>query len=70
MSILTVMPSGKSIEVAEGTTLLAALLGADIAIPHKCEGQANAALAISTCRKVARAYPRSPARKTKGLIPS
>jgi ferredoxin, 2Fe-2S len=41
MAILTVMPSGKSIEVAEGTTLLAALLGAEVAIPHKCEGQAK-----------------------------
>ena len=27
MSIVTVMPSGQSIEVAEGTTILAALLG-------------------------------------------
>ncbi len=41
MSILTVMPSGQSFEVTEGTTLLAALLGAEIAIPHKCEGQAK-----------------------------
>ena len=30
MSTLTVLPSGKSFEVAEGTTLLAALLGAEI----------------------------------------
>jgi ferredoxin, 2Fe-2S len=41
MSILTVMPSGQSIEVAEGTTILAALLGAAIAVPHKCEGEAK-----------------------------
>jgi len=41
MSTLTVMPSGKSFEVTEGTTLLAALLGAEMAIPHKCEGQAK-----------------------------
>jgi 2Fe-2S ferredoxin len=41
MSLLTVMPSGQTIEVTEGTTLLAALLGADVAIPHKCEGQAK-----------------------------
>ena len=41
MSTVTVMPSGKTIEVGEGTTLLAALLGAEIAIPHKCEGQAK-----------------------------
>ena len=41
MSTVTVMPSGVTIEVSEGTTLLAALLGAEIAIPHKCEGQAK-----------------------------
>lgn len=41
MSIVTVMPSGQSFEVAEGTTLLAALLGADVGLKHKCEGQAN-----------------------------
>lgn len=41
MTTLTVMPAGISIEVNEGTTLLAALLRSDIAIPHKCEGQAK-----------------------------
>jgi ferredoxin, 2Fe-2S len=41
MATLTVMPTGISIEVNEGTSVLAALLGADIAIPHKCEGQAK-----------------------------
>ena len=41
MSIVTVMPSGQTIEAAEGTTLLAALLGAEIAIPHKCESKAE-----------------------------
>jgi 2Fe-2S ferredoxin len=41
MALVTVMPSGKMIEVAEGTTLLAALLGAEVVIPHKCDGQAK-----------------------------
>ena len=41
MTTLTVLPEGKTIEVSEGTTLLAALLGAEIAILHKCEGQAK-----------------------------
>ena len=41
MPLLTVMPSGKTIEVAEGTTLLAALLGEEMGILHKCEGQAK-----------------------------
>jgi ferredoxin len=35
------MPSGKTIEVGEGTSLLSALLGAEIGILHKCEGQAK-----------------------------
>jgi 2Fe-2S ferredoxin len=41
MSILTIMPSGKTIEVVEGTTLLAAILAAEVALTHKCEGNAN-----------------------------
>ncbi|MFG1424278.1 2Fe-2S iron-sulfur cluster-binding protein [Roseixanthobacter liquoris] len=41
MTTLTVMPSGKSFDVAEGSTVLAALLGAEIGIPHKCEGKAS-----------------------------
>lgn len=41
MATLTVMPSGKTFEVAEGTTILAALLGAEVDIPHKCEGKAK-----------------------------
>jgi 2Fe-2S ferredoxin len=41
MALMTVLPSGKTIEVGEGTTVLAALLGAGFDIPNKCEGQAN-----------------------------
>lgn len=41
MTTLTVLPLGKTIDVAEGTTLLASLLGAEMGIPHKCEGQAK-----------------------------
>jgi 2Fe-2S ferredoxin len=41
MATVTVLPLGKSIEVTEGTTLLAALLGIEAPIPHKCEGQAK-----------------------------
>jgi 2Fe-2S ferredoxin len=37
MTTLTIMPSGKTIDVAEGTTLLAAIVGADTAASHKCE---------------------------------
>ena len=45
MSMLTIMPSGKSVEVAAGTTLLAAILAADESLTHKCEGKA----ACGTC---------------------
>jgi 2Fe-2S ferredoxin len=41
MSIVTIMPSGKTIEAAEGMTLLDAILAADVAFPHKCERNAE-----------------------------
>lgn len=41
MSLVTILPSGKSIEAAEGMTLLAAILAADEAVGHKCDGQAS-----------------------------
>jgi 2Fe-2S ferredoxin len=41
MSLLTIMPSGKTIDVTEGTTLLSAILAAEVALSHKCEGNAN-----------------------------
>ncbi|MGB8364079.1 MAG: 2Fe-2S iron-sulfur cluster-binding protein [Rhizomicrobium sp.] len=41
MSLLTIIPSGKSIEVVEGTTILAAILAADETIQHKCDGKAQ-----------------------------
>ena len=40
MSVVTIMPSGKTIEVVEGTTLLSAILAADAEVNHKCEGNA------------------------------
>jgi 2Fe-2S ferredoxin len=45
MSLLTIMPSGKSVEVGAGTKLLAAILAADETLSHKCEGKA----ACGTC---------------------
>jgi 2Fe-2S ferredoxin len=41
MSLVTLAPSGKSIDVAEGTTLLSAILQADPEFPHKCDGNAQ-----------------------------
>jgi ferredoxin, 2Fe-2S len=38
---VTVLPLGRMICVYEGTSLLAALLGAGISIPQKCEGRAK-----------------------------
>ncbi len=40
MTILTIMPSGKTIEVTEGMRLLDAILAADETLSHKCEGKA------------------------------
>jgi len=39
--MLTIMPAGKTIEVAEGSTILAALLAANESINHKCDGKAE-----------------------------
>jgi 2Fe-2S ferredoxin len=41
MPVVTIQPSGKTIEVASGTTLLAAALRAGEPIAHKCEGEAK-----------------------------
>ena len=41
MSILTIMPSGKQIEVAEGTSLLSALRSAGVGLAEKCENKPN-----------------------------
>lgn len=38
MTTLTVLPSGKTIDVTEGTTLMAAIFGTDAAAAHKCDG--------------------------------
>jgi 2Fe-2S ferredoxin len=45
MSLITIMPSGKTVDAVEGTTLLVAILAADEALTHKCEGKA----ACGTC---------------------
>jgi len=41
MSLITIMPSGKTIEAVEGTTLLAAILAAEVDLTHNCEGNAQ-----------------------------
>lgn len=41
MPMLTIQPNGKSLEVATGNSLLAAILSAGEAMPHKCEGKAE-----------------------------
>lgn len=41
MPVVTIKPSGKTIEVPSGTTLLAAAKDAGEAIQHKCEGKAE-----------------------------
>jgi 2Fe-2S ferredoxin len=41
MATVTIMPSGKTVDAAEGTTLLAAILSSEEPILHKCEGNAQ-----------------------------
>ncbi len=41
MTTLTVMPSGKTYDVAAGTTLLQALMDAGEPVQHKCDGKAK-----------------------------
>lgn len=41
MTTLTVLPSGKTYNVAAGTTIMQALLAAGEAIAHKCDGKAD-----------------------------
>ncbi len=41
MPTVTIMPSGKTVDAAEGATLLQVILSSGEAINHKCEGQAQ-----------------------------
>jgi len=41
MPVVTIKPSGKTVEVANGTTLLAAVINAGEQILHKCDGNAE-----------------------------
>ncbi|EQD50757.1 (2Fe-2S) ferredoxin, partial [mine drainage metagenome] len=41
MPVVTMMPSGKKIEAAEGVSILRAILDSGESIPHKCEGKAE-----------------------------
>lgn len=41
MPMLTIMPSGRTIEAGEGISILEALLAADEKVMHKCDGKAS-----------------------------
>lgn len=41
MPMLTIQPSGKTVQAAEGMSLLEALLAAGEPIAHKCDGKAE-----------------------------
>lgn len=41
MPTMTILPAGNAIEVAAGTSILHALLGAEEKIMHTCDGQAQ-----------------------------
>lgn len=41
MPVVTIQPSGKTTEAAAGSSILSALLAAEVDIAHKCEGKAE-----------------------------
>ncbi len=41
MSLITLTPSGKTVEAGEGVSILAAILQADPDFTHKCDGNAK-----------------------------
>jgi len=41
MTTITIMPSGKTVEAAEGSTLLQAILSSDARIQHNCDGKVS-----------------------------
>jgi len=41
MPVITIQPTGKTVEAVEGSTLLAAILASGEAIDHKCDGNAK-----------------------------
>ena len=41
MPVLTIQPSGKTVEAVSGSSILSALLAAGVDIAHKCEGKAE-----------------------------
>jgi 2Fe-2S ferredoxin len=41
MPTVTIQPSGKTYEAAAGSTILAAIMAAGVAITHKCDGKAE-----------------------------
>jgi 2Fe-2S ferredoxin len=41
MSLITILPSGKSVEAGAGMTLLAAILQAEESLSHNCDGNAS-----------------------------
>jgi 2Fe-2S ferredoxin len=41
MPVLTIMPSGKTVTVAEGSSVLSALVAAEEKVGHKCDGNAQ-----------------------------
>lgn len=41
MPTLTIMPSGKTVEITEGKSVLDQILSAEVGILHKCDGKAE-----------------------------
>ena len=54
MPIVTLKPSGKTVEAAEGSTILEAIIASGEKFAHKCGGEAKCGAATSTSRRAAR----------------
>ncbi|MHB9119151.1 MAG: 2Fe-2S iron-sulfur cluster-binding protein [Burkholderiales bacterium] len=51
MPMITIMSSGKTVEAAEGVSILQALLSAEAGIAHKCDGKAECGSCHITVRE-------------------
>ncbi|MBZ0091192.1 MAG: (2Fe-2S)-binding protein [Sulfuricellaceae bacterium] len=51
MPMITIMSSGKTVEAAEGVSILQALLAAEAGIAHKCDGKAECGSCHITVRE-------------------
>jgi len=69
MSLITTMPSGKTIEAAEGTTLLAAILAAEVNLTHNSEGNVPCGTCHIFVQEGRKGVSKIAVKKTRSLTP-